>query len=104
MPSRHFSLRIEASCIYPRSSRKHTCFFRRYAIFTLLFLFVALVSSAVAQQPILTSRGDTTRSGANTNETVLTPSNVNTVTFGHLFSVPIDYQAQIGRASCRERV
>ena len=93
MPSRHFSLRIEASCIYPRSSRKHTCFFRRYAIFTLLFLFVALVSSAVAQQPILTSRGDTTRSGANTNETVLTPSNVNTVTFGHLFSVPIDYQA-----------
>jgi hypothetical protein len=59
----------------------------------LLFLFVALVSSAVAQQPILTSRGDTTRSGANTNETVLTPSNVNTVTFGHLFSVPIDYQA-----------
>src|ERR1035438_9774290 len=93
MPSRHFSLRIEASCIYPRSSRKHTCFFRRYAIFTLLFLFVALVSSAVAQQPILTSRGDTTRSGANTNETVLTSSNVNTVTFGHLFSVPIDYQA-----------
>ncbi len=62
-------------------------------ISTSLFLLVFLLSSVAAQQSFLTSRGDTTRSGANTNETILTPSNVNSGSFGHLFSVPIDYQA-----------
>ncbi len=94
MPSRHFtSMRIEPSRIYPEFSRKHTSFCRWHAIVTLLFLFVALVSAVIAQQPFLTSRGDMTRSGANTNEKILTPSNVNAVGFGHLFSVPLDYQA-----------
>ena len=60
---------------------------------TLLLLCVIMASSAMAQPSFLTSRGDTTRSGANTNETILTPSNVNTGSFGHLFSVPLDYQA-----------
>ncbi len=40
-----------------------------------------------------TSRGDTTRSGANASEPLLTPLNVNSNNFGHLFSTPIDYQA-----------
>ena len=66
---------------------------RSYAVAVLLFLSVMLASSALAQQPILTSRADTTRSGANTNETMLTPSTVTAQNFGHLFSVPIDYQS-----------
>src|ERR1039458_1370729 len=86
-------MRIETSSIHTSSQLKHQSFSRRHAISTLLFLFAVLASSAFAQQPFLTSRGDTARSGANTSETILTPSNVKTSTFGHLFSVPIDYQA-----------
>ncbi len=78
----------------PTSSQaKQQSFSRWCAVATLSMLSVMLVSSAIAQQPFLTSRGDATRSGANTNETMLTTSNVNSVSFGHLFSAPIDYQA-----------
>ncbi len=65
--------------------------FRRGAAST--FLLVMLASFALAQQPILTSRADSTRSGANTNETLLMPSTVKTGLFGLLFSVPLDYQS-----------
>ncbi len=59
---------------------------------TLFVVCVALLSSSLAQpQPFLTSRGDNTRSGANSNETLLAPSNVNSNGFGRLFSVPVDY-------------
>jgi len=34
---------------------------------------IAFLSSSFAQQPFATSRGDNTRSAANTNETLLTP-------------------------------
>src|ERR1039458_2402817 len=94
MASRVFtSMRIESSHLDTSSPPKHRTFSRRHTIFTSLFLSVVLVSSAIAQQPFLTSRGDTTRSGSNTHETILTPSNVNTASFGSLFSVPLDYQA-----------
>jgi outer membrane protein assembly factor BamB len=58
---------------------------------TLLAVGIALLSSSFAQLPFTTSRGDNARDGANTNETILTPSRVNVATFGHLFSVPVDY-------------
>ncbi len=41
---------------------------------------------------MLTSHNDNLRTGANTNETLLMPSNVNKGSFGRLFSVPVDYQ------------
>src|ERR1700690_537493 len=50
------------------------------------------ICPAFAQSGLLTSRGDNTRSAANTNEILLTPGNVNKNNFGHLFSVPVDYQ------------
>src|ERR1017187_322780 len=94
MARRPFSLmRIEIMNVPTSCQRKQQSFSRWYAAATLLLLSVILGSSALAQQPVLTSRADSTRSGANTSETILTPSNVNTATFGHLFSVPIDYQA-----------
>jgi protocatechuate 3,4-dioxygenase beta subunit len=40
---------------------------------------------------MLTSRGDSSRSNANTSETLLTPANVNKAGFGRLFSFPVDY-------------
>jgi hypothetical protein len=58
------------------------------------------LSSALAQVPVVpTSRGDNARSGANTNETLLTPVNVNKNSFGHLFSVPIDPHPQFNYAT-----
>jgi uncharacterized repeat protein (TIGR03806 family) len=40
--------------------------------------------------PVITYHYDNTRQGANTNETVLMPSNVNTTNFGKLFSYAVD--------------
>jgi len=62
-----------------------------------LVVCLAFLSSAFAQQPcppncpVPTSHVDNTRSNANTNETLLAPSNVNHYSFGHLFSFPVDY-------------
>jgi hypothetical protein len=39
---------------------------------------------------VLTSRYDNARTGANTNEFLLTPANVNVNTFGRLFTYPVD--------------
>ncbi len=58
---------------------------------TLLVVCIAFLSSAFAQQSFLTSRGDIARDGANINETLLNPSNVNKNSFGKLFSAPVDY-------------
>ena len=63
-----------------------------YKFVVLLFLSAALWNNAAGQVPFLTNHGDAPRSGANTKETLLTPSNVNKNSFGHLFSAPVDYQ------------
>src|SRR6202795_1250871 len=58
---------------------------------TLVVVCIAFLSSSFAQQPVLTSRADISRSGANTNETLLPPPNVSQNSFGRLFSFPVDY-------------
>lgn len=63
-----------------------------YKFVPILVLCTILASTGSAQVPFLTSRGDNARDGANTNETLLTPANVNKNDFGHLFSAPVDYQ------------
>src|SRR6266852_323169 len=58
---------------------------------TLLVVCIAFLSASFAPPPFLTSRGDISRSGANTSETLLTPANVSKNSFGRLFSFPVDY-------------
>ena len=55
-------------------------------------LALAVVCPVVAQPVLLTSRGGNARTASDTNEFLLTPDNVNKNNFGHLFSVPVDYQ------------
>jgi Bacterial Ig-like domain (group 1) len=63
----------------------------RRVFLSLLVVCVASLSSSFAQPSFLTTRGDVARTGANTNETLLTPSNVNKAGFGKLFSTSVDY-------------
>src|SRR5258708_913586 len=54
-------------------------------------LFLLTAGSVFGQGPnVLTWRYDNTRQGQNTQETILSPSNVNTNIFGKLFSHTVD--------------
>ena len=75
------SMNRSTSCVTPS----------RNLCLTLVVFCIAFLSSSFAQQPFPTSRDDIHRSGANSNETLLTPSNVNKNSFGRLFSFPVDY-------------
>ena len=46
--------------------------------------------AGAAPVPVLTWRYDLTHAGQNTKETALTPANVNTSSFGKLFTLPVD--------------
>jgi hypothetical protein len=48
------------------------------------------VGTAAAQTNVVTQHNDNARTGANTNETLLIPANVNQTQFGKLFSYPVD--------------
>lgn len=64
-------------------------------VLSILFIgCVALLSFSFAQQPFSTIRGDNARTGANTTETLLAPSNISKGSFGRLFSTPVDYVVQ----------
>jgi uncharacterized repeat protein (TIGR03806 family) len=52
--------------------------------------FTTLSTPTAPPQGILTYQFDNTRVGANTNEFLLTPANVNVNNFGRLFSYPVD--------------
>src|SRR2546430_396645 len=71
----------------PERVRSDGRFFKVMLFCGVLSLFVR---SVAAQTNVVTQHYDNARTGANTNETILTPSNVNTAGFGKLFSQLVD--------------
>jgi len=72
-------------------------FFRRPSLkltgaVSLAAVALATSASGFAQVNVTTYHNDIGRTGQNLNETILTPSNVNTTQFGKLFSQPVDGQ------------
>lgn len=55
-----------------------------------VLIFFALTTPALAQTGVYTWRNDIGRTGQNLNEHILTPANVNSASFGKLFSIPVD--------------
>jgi hypothetical protein len=70
---------------------------RARAIVVCVLLVFAGMTIGWAQAPVTTWHYDNARSGANPNETILTPQNVNSKEFGKLFTQPVDGQV-IGQA------
>lgn len=79
-------MKIWASkCIKKRIARKPTI-----TLVSLVFFVPVVCAQAPTAVPVLTWRYDNTHSGANTQETLLSPANVNVNSFGKLFSLPVD--------------
>jgi hypothetical protein len=66
-----------------------SCFSNKY-FFTLFAAILLLTSSAFSQVNVTTFQDDNFRTGQNLNETILTPANVKSSTFGKLFSHKLD--------------
>ncbi len=81
--------------------------FLRAAVWLLAIGLVEMGAQVQAQVNVFTAHNDTARTGQNLNETILTPSNVNTTQFGKLFTHTINgiafaqplYVAQVNMGS-----
>ena len=67
------------------------------------FILLAGASLSFAQFPVTTYHYNNSRTGWNSSETILTPANVNSTTFGVLKTVALDHQVGRSTASRSER-
>jgi hypothetical protein len=65
---------------------------RPWFLFALAIVLLAAPSQVIGQADVLTQHNDPARTGANLNETTLTPINVTASQFGMLFQRPVDDQ------------
>jgi len=72
------------------NQRPGSCRFYGFLWLALFSLSFFLPCWSLAQTPITTQRNGNFRSGTYTTEAALTPANVNTTSFGKLFSYPVD--------------
>ncbi len=63
---------------------------KRFGIALLILLALGSLPNGQAQVSVLTYHNDNFRTGANTNETILTPANVSSNIFGRLFTRSVD--------------
>src|SRR2546426_6600270 len=89
-PKREITTELAAAKWWPASFAFCANFrIARFLSVLLLTLFFARVH-LLAQTSVTTWHYDNARTSANTSETVLTPSNVNSASFGKLFTQPVD--------------
>ena len=63
---------------------------RNFRHFTSVTVLLALSGTVFAQTSVLTYHNDNMRTGQNLSETVLTPQNVRSATFGKIMNLPVD--------------
>ena len=87
--------RIAPSTAYGGNQASHCSVLRpsfKLASLALVLIFGLSVVWCSAQVNVVTQHNDISRTGQNTNESLLTPGNVNNSQFGLLFSLPVDGQ------------
>ena len=85
-----FPLPLQAQSLSFSSSCKVSLFLRAVSIALLCLIAGNLTAQTPTPVPVPTWRYDLTHAGQNTQETALTPSNVNPSSFGKLFALPVD--------------